>query len=568
MSRRILLFVAALLIGGQTHAWAAWHTVIYTEDNSGVAIEVSSPFDSAPPTGYLPLWVTIRNSSGAARTWSFVCDGENLMSVEHKHAASEPLHVENGQTARFPILMPMGSTNSGYYYRTHPFRIEGYGTNGNTVTAPGTTATPRYAATPVLGMSEDLATPIWGALTKWYTDHSLDLLGTPMDLSLLGGDWRALVGLDILWVSDTGYATLDAAQRGVVRDWVNQGGVLCLCAQGADPSLRAAVGLSETGEKADVGLGRVVLMPWDGKPLTLDRVTDLPYPFESRRAGLTAASAEDWPMAHSVGPIEINAPLLIAFIVLFALAVGPLNLFVFASSTRRHRLFWTTPAISVGASLLLMVFIFLQDGFGGAGQRAMLCVLLPDQKKIVVLQEQVARTGVLMSRQFHLSEDLVLTPLHLEGRATRTYRQTGRDYTGDWFTSRSVQAHRAKAVVPSRAEIQLVNADAARDGAPPVVVSNVPAGIRKISYLDASGRHWVGDGLRTGERISLRAGDPGEGDYATGTGATLDEEVKSLAGRPGYFVAVADDGPFFETLPAIRWQAQRAIFAGPVTAAH
>ena len=75
------------------------------------------------------------------------------------------------------------------------------------------------------------------------------------------------------------------------------------------------------------------------------------------------------------------------------------------------------------------------------------------------------------------------------GVGGRSYEQSGRTYGGDWFTSRSVQAQRAEAIVPSRAEIQLLSAGVHAD-APPVVVSSIPATLREIRYLDPAGHRW------------------------------------------------------------------------------
>ncbi len=558
---------ALLLLAGVTHAGAAWRTEVSTDAASGVAIEISSPFEHSPPDGYLPLWVTIRNDSGAARTWTIACNGGKRGG---DLTSSESLRVENGQTGRVPVLMPLNSSSYGYYYRTDFVRIEGFAAPESETPVPGINVVGRGTGTHVLGMSEALATPIWGTLTKLYKDAGQDLMGSSVDLGLLGGDWRSLVGLDLLWLTDAEYTALDAPRRTMIHDWVSHGGRLHVCAQTADPSLRAGVGLPETGDEADLGLGHVQIVPWDGKPLPLTTVQSLTDASPSGRVDPLFVQA-DWPIVHEVGRIPINAPFLITFIVLFALVVGPLNLFVFARAAQRHRLFWTTPVISVAASLLLVGFIVLQDGFGGNGQRVMLCLLLPDQKKAVVVQEQVARTGVLFSRQFRMTEDLVLTPLQPDtNEGSRSYDQTDRNYSGDWFASRSVQAQRAEAVVPSRAEIQLLNADAARDGAPPVVTSSLPAAIQEIRYVDAAGRRWVGDNLRIGERITLRPG--GEGKVSPipplGGSKALDFDFGQFLDRRGCFVAFASDGPFFDTLPSIRWNKQSAVFAGTVSGAR
>ena len=135
-----------------------------------------------------------------------------------------------------------------------------------------------------------------------------------------------------------------------------------------------------------------------------------------------------------------------------------------------------------------------------------------------------------------------ITPIKIADGPSRTYEQAGRHFSGDWFASRSVQAQRADAVVPSRAEIMVVNAEDAAGGAPPVLTSSVPAALRTVAYLDPAGRRWVGEGLRTGERVTLHAGEaPLASTFSPDGSVGLDAEVKRLLERRGSFVADADE---------------------------
>ena len=460
MNRLPFLVAAAIVfLGGLTPARAAWKAEVDTLEGSGITAELTSPFDYSPPTGSLPVWVTIHNASGNAHTWTVGTEaGPSYSGNPNTHTITATLRVENGQTARLPVLVPLDILPAVNYYRNLTFRVDGYGMSERRYPLPEVNVLARSNPSPSIGMGEDLATPVWTGLAKWYSDHGLDLAGSPIDLDALPGDWRGLAAFDTLWLSDASYAKLDAARHGAVRDWIDHGGLLCLCVQTPDPSVRAAFGIGPEGGGADVGLGRVRLVPWDGKPLPSETIAAEANQPRVTRGDPAAATAEDWPTTRGVGTIPVNAGFLISFIVVFAVLVGPLNLFVFARSAQRHRLFWTTPLISVGASLLLMGFIFLQDGFGGSGRRALFCLLLPAEKKTVVIQEQVARTGVVLSHGFDVAEDLLFTPIKIADGPSRTYEQAGRHFSGDWFASRSVQAQRADAVVPSRADITVVNA--------------------------------------------------------------------------------------------------------------
>ena len=141
-----------------------------------------------------------------------------------------------------------------------------------------------------------------------------------------------------------------------------------------------------------------------------------------------------------------------------------------------------------------------------------------------------------------------MLPLHASATSGKRYEQSGRDYGGDWFASRSVQAQRAEAMAPSRAEVQLLNAEAARGGEAPVVVSSIPAVLTDLRYTDPANRGWRATNVRTGERVTLRPDDaPAISTDLSGSRAltTFQEHLRSQA---GYFCARADGGPFLSTL--------------------
>ena len=561
--------LCALLLGTAVRAGAGWHSSLSTASDSGISIDLAAPVDHAPLEGYLICWVVIHNHSGSAHVW-------NIRGMERsgygtggsRISSSQSLRVEGGESAQLPVLMPLEPLPRGEsYYRPLTIQVDGYGTESPSVASIPTRESTGKTPTPYIAMGSTLAVPLWEPLNKDFSDRSIDLTGSAVEPGLLGTDWRALSGFDCLWLTEAEYAGLDAARRAAIRAWIDRGGTFYLCTQGLDPSLRAGLGLPATGDEARPGFGFVKLVLWDGKALGQATAASMIDEVKPLHDASVVNDATDWGMTKALGNIPVNALFLIGFVVVFATLVGPVNLFWLANATRRHRLFWTTPLISLAASLLLILVIVLQDGFGGYGERTMLTLLLPDQKEAVVVQEQSARTGVLLSRDFTTTEDLVLSPLKVQRYTGKSYDQSGRRYGGGWFASRTVQAQRAEAIVPSRAEIQLLNAAAARAGAPPVVVSSIPAALRTVSYTDPTGRLWRGDNLRTGERLTLRADLPVVPAFPTGGSELLKQLAERVSARPGYFYAMSNDGPFIETLPSIHWKKQQAAFFGPVTIA-
>jgi hypothetical protein len=282
-------------------------------------------------------------------------------------------------------------------------------------------------------------------------------------------------------------------------------------------------------------------------------------------------SSPMWRFSEVLGEPSRNVAFLAVFITLFAVAVGPLNLFWFAGSGKRHRLFWTTPLISVGASVLLGVVILAQDGFGGSGARMTLRYIFPGEKQVLVMQEQASRTGLLLSRGFAVDPDVFLTPLttpsSIGGRQVmRNFTENRHGYGGDWFLSRSVQGQFLEEIAPSRETVEVVRVE----NGTPVVRSSIPVELEEFYYIDEKGGRWGGQNIRTGESAKLVAVDDSTNlvtEVSKGAGPMLRGVFGKIEDRNGHFYATAAKPACIDTLPSIRWTKEQTIYAGAVVPA-
>jgi hypothetical protein len=281
-----------------------------------------------------------------------------------------------------------------------------------------------------------------------------------------------------------------------------------------------------------------------------------------------------WTSAQQIGVLKPNLPLLIGFLAIFATVVGPLNLFVFAREGQRSRLYRTVPLISLGATVLLLVLIVIQDGFGGWGFRSAVICLVPSARKAVVFQEQISRTGVLGSAAFSLRDPAWMTMVNLgavarSGRKTPSVQSSGIQFDEDWFKSRSLQSQWIESVIPTRAEVTLVNSDEARDGrAPPMIISSIGAPLSEFCFWDSKGNCWRASNVRTGVKTVLSRGTPLTNLLADAR-VPLRQRMTKAEGVPGNFVAFSRDAAsFIDTLASIRWKNKQAIYVGPVTGAE
>jgi hypothetical protein len=555
------------LLFGAAAAQANWSNKIDTERDSGIDIMLSSPIDTTPESGFVPVTIAVRNHSNAAHTWDFHSNSDRYNGRNGVTSLSldSSIEVASGQASRVRLLAPVVPTDGAVGPSQVVMTITGYGVgNGNAYFPAAVEET-----LPIL-VSDTLDAELWAALRTKLTKGSKSSgpAGSLVDLKELGSDWRALLGFQSFWLTTEDYDALDPATQAAIRDWVAQGGQLYLCADSPDPGVRAAFGFADaSAERAAHGGGEAHWVSRGSAPdLAMTVITSGAVSPGKR---LVSSPAKGNRLVDSLGRLRLNFPLLMTFIVLFALLVGPVNLFWIAGAERRPRLFWTTPAISVGASLLLLVLIFWEDGFGGMGHRIAVVQLLPAEQKEVIKQEQATLTGVLLSTRFGSMDDLFLAQLPITGRAPGDCRQSGHAYDGGWFASRRVQAQLVEAILPTRAEVQLLNARAAGDGALPEITSTIASTLDTIVYVDSRGASWQGRNLHTGERQTLEHGPPGNSLFVVpeADGDLIGPMVAGTARRPGYFYAASGDGPFIATLPSIRWNMQKAVYTGPVTIA-
>ena len=257
---------------------------------------------------------------------------------------------------------------------------------------------------------------------------------------------------------------MSVAAKAAMLEWVALGGdVHLLCADISEGRLEQ-LGLPPlVKSRHRLGAGEINAHSWSASSLPLDlMVTEIRAAKETSRRELMSNYRGKWGLAEIVGPLTIKSGLIFGFIAIFGLLVGPVNLFWLAGAGRRQRLFWTTPLLSLAASGLLLALMVLQDGIGGSGARTIFAMMLPEQKRVAVTQEQVAKTGVLLGRSFDRADADLMAPLSLnDNRQASNWQsrfnveETETQRGGAWFASRSLQAHVRQTVRPSRAGIEV-----------------------------------------------------------------------------------------------------------------
>lgn len=555
------------------------------DKNGKTRMEVESVFSPNATRGFLPVRVTIRNATLQDRNWRVDFRFRSTWG-ELGYGSSFVVAAGSGEEVVRELLVPVPtSISSGSSYRQLNVSVASAG-------LPSVNQTDSFQSSsgwPSIAISKSLADRNLNSLNGEVSSRSsagTDVFGATFLADDLPGDWRGYTSLDVLMMAEEEWEALAPGPRLAILEWTRLGGRLDLYTRESQP----ATWLKETGLVGDGaadrnrGLGSIRAWNWNGRDLGAKELVKRYLPVGNLARHLAEEYQKSWPLLDSLGGKNFNAVLVVLLLVAFGIVVGPINLFVLAKPGRRHRLFITTPIISLVASLLIMALILLSDGIGGSGRRVLLAALEPgaEEKRLYVVQEQISRSGVLLGTGFRIGEPVFLSQVMLPRSAWNRFDTSssevgsfsleGATYRGDWFQSRSEQAHYLQSVRPTRSRIER---RAAGDGeTPPKLFSSLEFTLDQFFYRDPDGRVWrstATGAISGGQEIPLAASDNDAlekwwKEQTTKLSAPLRRSAASLPRENGRFFAVTGDlrAGFVETLGSIRWKEDVALIHGAV----
>ncbi|AWI09903.1 hypothetical protein [Ereboglobus luteus] len=516
------------------------------------ALSVFLPVNEWDGFGFLPVMVHAENKSDAEYTWRFgfthgISRGrDRALSFQSEFTVTAPAH-----TSRSTVLWVPGgrATADGICVSLH-MAVQGPGVQGL-----------RWGTSLMSGWrGKGVCYAVSPQLERNYRVKHDDMKNTntivPCTTTIRAeewpADWRVWSPFTVVVMTEGEFNSLDMARQAALRDWVSLGGRLFLKPQGSVLAL-----WSSTAEKIRHGMGVITMSELPTSMYVMD---------DSQRPLSRGQRVQPWKSLIKLLDLE-DAELMrlssvvwwmMIFLLLFGVTVGPVNLFLLAPEGKRHRLFFTVPVISIGASLLLVGVIVFSDGFGGQGMRRSLVVLMPGENKAVVAQQQVSRTGVLIGKKFSLADDTVMGKVGIDSDGDIPGKSAARDTgaaSGDWFTSRAVESHVLMRVTPTRERVELVAGG--KSGVAPIVQSSMSGVLRDFLYMDEFGRVWRAAEVSPGRRVALSPHGKHEGAL---------EVLRSLARKDGRgcFHATMDGGELglVSTLGAIDWEDDRTTVIG------
>jgi hypothetical protein len=600
MSRPLSLFLILLAGAAPLAAQKVLVDRIYDE-KTGTRVLVTALTSELPTSGYLPVRVSLRNGGKIDRNWSFRFTSYDTSWADESNETRSDFSgsCPSGEATSFEFLVPLVTAFQQSFSASTELDLSVSATAYPAIEANMSSYyDPEW---PSIFMSSSLykknasildaetEAQRGGTSSSGGSGSSVPFAGQ-FDPKQLSDQWLAYSGYDHCLITDDEWRALSPGARSALLQWNRLGGSLLICS--SDPSLQLK-GLGIEVDKPGVressrswGMVELLSTPASGElnPTETVELVAKAIPAtrgENRLKSLRNDFSSSWPLHFAFGSKTAHIILFILVLIAFGILVGPVNLFVFAKAGRRHRLFVTTPIISIGASLLLIVLIIFQDGFGGRGQRLLLMEVRSDHSENAAFlsQEQIARTGVLFATGFSTTEPAYLSPVLIEdsrwARVTQSNNggnsryqtkvlENGLQLAGDWFQSRSEHGHLLEAVRPTRGRIELIS-----PAPDPAVTSTFDFPLESLVLLDNDGGIWQASNVQQGRRTTLAPMPPAE--FALWKQQEIDrfsgrnkKRLILTLDRPGHFVATSEEAPGISSLDSISWKDTHAVLTGPL----
>jgi hypothetical protein len=414
---------------------------------------------------------------------------------------------------------------------------------------------------------------------KWYQFIDVYMFHAAL-VSTWSEHWLCYSGYDGLVLRAADLQAIGPDATAALRQYVECGGSLLIIG-----ALAAPKAWEKTRTKIDTLTG---YYPGFGQCLVIEETNIPKWEAEQWKpiATMWERSARPWQdivtpsVAHRRFPVveNIGIPIRTLFVMMlvFSLAIGPVNIFVLIRSRRRFWLLWTVPLVSLLTCATVVAFMTLSEGWQGHARMEGMTILDENAQRATSVGWLGLYAPMTPEGGLHFHPDMELTP-HLgpERRlppagSPRTVVWTDdQNLRSGWLTAR-VPAHFLVRSSEHREERLLVSKET--DGSLSVV-NALGAPIASVWVADSAGKIYTASALPVDGKATLTATTQ----QAAGTAERLRQAygegwlrlVDFVANapeqylRPGCYIAVLDSAPFFQTgLRSAELRPSRSVVLG------
>ena len=509
-----------------------------TDPKSGIEIEYSYLFDSVNQEQAgtrVPLLIRINNLTDSSKTWDLQTesgwgDESDILKTQ--------ISVEARSTRLFTLEAPLGNFNE--HSSLPRVRVSGYGINSGHFAGSGSS---------VSNYEGKIASRKAYKLLKAPEDENYYGYGfvESSELQYFPTSWSSYSSLRAVLLMGQEFSNLREEQKSALREWMISGGLLQLIEVKKGDQTESILEFFSLEKAGSVGMGQL---------LFFEKLSSPKFPFGEMDIEEEFHNQSVAHMEKTVKEPGVSLFLVGILLTIFLIIVGPYNLYVLTKKNRL-RLLVTTPLISLATSLLYVLIIVLYDGFGASGEKSSMVWLEPDQKRCVISQSQIMKSGIMLSSTIKRESDYLVYAY----RADRydDYEQVkilmdGEWLGGDLFNSRSRRFMELKDIRTTQASLEWIGGDT------PSLRSNFQSTLSDLLIHDKQGQDWYAAQCGPGETVKLRKAE--FKDAAKMHHRRIFDRMKTY--KKAYFTCKSMNDQQFDivTHEGIDWKQDRFVIGG------
>ena len=406
------------------------------------------------------------------------------------------------------------------------------------------------------------------------SERSLALLRSELPVSQWSPNWLGYSCFDAILVTEEEAAAMPSQVQLAVRRYLECGGTLVVHGYKVPAAFTEGAAAVQGGFHVGLGYATASLGPgesgWDATYEKLSRT-----PLNSYRP----VSCPSDPSGALVKGAAVPVRGLFALVLLFALGIGPVNLWLLSKYKRRIWLWWNVPVISLVTCLTVFFYAMFSEGWRGRGKVASVTVLDQRNHRATTFGYLSYYCPLTPSGGLRFGADTEVIRLEQFNnhayeyggyRSRRRYEEgtfgarfvdwtNEQHFTAGWVTARTPAYFQFRKNEDRRERLTIEK----RPDGSLRVVNALGADIRRLRVADAAGRAFEGRDIAAGAEAILapntgQASASAEGiavlrnTFAAGEWLGAMQTWARTGGPPGglppgTYAAVLDRSPFVET---------------------
>ena len=332
------------------------------------------------------------------------------------------------------------------------------------------------------------------------------------DPKSLPADWRVFSSVHAIVMGAADWDMLSPGVREAMRTWIGFGGIVRIASLStadaervvrelvpADTGLGLFANSAPVRAIASAEINQEVIRLMGSRELVFAvgvPAAEMGRASRSRRSynlNVNQRPNEKFPLRDAFGRRGVPYLVICLLLIVFAVLVGPVSLKLWAGPGKRHRLFFTTPLLSITTSGLLLLLMLFQDGLGIDGRRFVILDLPAadsSQAGALIYQEQFSRAGMTGGGGFSLEDGLL--PMAAANFAGGSLEVRDGRAEGSWFSSRRDRSMVLAGSVPVRWK---VTHEGASEDSLALRIESPITSFEEAWFVDADGLVWKWDNV-------------------------------------------------------------------------